>query len=277
MIDPYKVLGVSKSSSDSDIKTAYRKLAKEFHPDKGGSHEKFAEINAAYDSIKDADARAKLTEEQSLQNYQFSRTQRDPFADFNDLFTQHFGGQNPFKHNMHDFRAKPHNRDINITYSVDLEDVFNCVKKNLNISLPTGAQRAVTIEIPKGVTQGTQIKYDGFGDNSYPGKAGNLIVTYVIKNHSRFKVEDYNIIYPLELSLKEAMIGAEKIIETLDKRSLKLHIKSGTQPGTRLRIPEGGLPRRDAPNGNLYVEINVKIPELKLQDLDKTLTEVFKE
>ena len=276
MIDPYFVLGVGKNSSDSDIKAAYRKLAKEHHPDKGGSHEKFAEINAAYDSIKDADARAKLAEEQSFQRYQSNKSQQDPFANFNDLFAQHFGGQNPFRDNTINFRTGPRNQDINITYSVDLEDVFNCAKKNLNINLPNGTQRAVTIEIPKGVTHGTQIRYQGFGDNTYQGKPGNLLVTFQLKSHPKFRVEEYNVILPLQLSLKEALFGAEKVVETLDKRQLKLHIKSGTQIGTRLRIPEGGLPQPNKPNGNLYIEVSVIIPNLTEEDLDKTVRDVFK-
>jgi curved DNA-binding protein len=276
MIDPYSVLGVGKNSSDSDIKAAYRKLAKEHHPDKGGSHEKFAEINAAYDSIKDADARAKLAEEQSFQRYQSNRPQQDPFANFNDLFAQHFGGQNPFRDNTINFRTGPRNQDINITYSVDLEDVFNCAKKNLNINLPNGTQRAVTIEIPKGVTHGTQIRYQGFGDNTYQGKPGNLLVTFQLKSHPKFRVEEYNVILPLQLSLKEALFGTEKVVETLDKRQLKLHIKSGTQIGTRLRIPEGGLPQPNKPNGNLYIEVSVIIPNLTEEDLDKTVRDVFK-
>lgn len=276
MIDPYSVLGVGKNSSDSDIKAAYRKLAKEHHPDKGGSHEKFAEINAAYDSIKDADARAKLAEEQSFQRYQSNKPQQDPFANFNDLFAQHFGGQNPFRDNTINFRTGSRNQDINITYSVDLEDVFNCAKKNLNINLPNGTQRAVTIEIPKGVTHGTQIRYQGFGDNTYQGKPGNLLVTFQLKPHPKFRVEEYNVILPLQLSLKEALFGAEKVVETLDKRQLKLHIKSGTQIGTRLRIPEGGLPQPNKPNGNLYIEVSVIIPNLTEEDLDKTVRDVFK-
>ena len=276
MIDPYFVLGVGKNSSDSDIKAAYRKLAKEHHPDKGGSHEKIAEINAAYDSIKDADARAKLAEEQSFQRYQSNKSQQDPFANFNDLFAQHFGGQNPFRDNTINFRTGPRNQDINITYSVDLEDVFNCAKKNLNINLPNGTQRAVTIEIPKGVTHGTQIRYQGFGDNTYQGKPGNLLVTFQLKSHPKFRVEEYNVILPLQLSLKEALFGAEKVVETLDKRQLKLHIKSGTQIGTRLRIPEGGLPQPNKPNGNLYIEVSVIIPNLTEEDLDKTVRDVFK-
>jgi len=276
MIDPYKVLGVSKDSSDSEIKAAYRKLAKEHHPDKGGSHEKFAEINAAYDSIKDASARAKFTEDQAFRNYQSNKPQQDPFAEFNDLFAQHFGGQNPFRTGNFNFQQRSRNQDINITYSVDLEDVFNCAKKNLNINLPNGKQRAVTIEIPKGVTHGTQIRYQGFGDNTYQGNPGNLLVTFQLKPHPKFKVEDYNLILPLQLSLKEALFGTEKIVETLDRRQLKLHIKSGTQTGTRLRIPEGGLSQHNKPNGNLYIEVSVIIPSLTEADLDKTVRDVFK-
>ena len=93
MTDPYSILGVDKNADDAEIKAAYRKLAKEHHPDRGGDNELFAKINAAYDSVKDTAARQKLQEEQSFQQYQ-SRGQRsyqgNPF-DINEMFSQAFG------------------------------------------------------------------------------------------------------------------------------------------------------------------------------------------
>ena len=268
MTDPYSILGVDKSADDAEIKAAYRKLAKEHHPDRGGDNELFAKINAAYDSVKDAAARQKLQEEQSFQQYQSSGQrsyQGNPF-DFNEMFSQAFG-RNGFNFQQ---TVKSRNRDVAVTYTVSVEDVYNCVTKNVNINFPNGS-RQVSISIPKGVTHGSQVRYAGMGDNSQEGPAGNLTVEFIIKPDDTYRVDEYDLTMMLNISIREAMLGAEKIIDTLDNRKLKLHIKSGTQSGTRLRIPECGLPQRNQPNGNLYIEVSVQIPSLTEQDLDKPL------
>jgi curved DNA-binding protein len=263
MTDPYSILGIDKNASDNEIKSAYRKLAKEHHPDRGGDGEKFAKINAAYDSIKDANARSAYQQEQDFSRYQ---QQGNPFRanpfEFEDFFSQHFN-------------RTPRNQDVNITIYVDLEDVIQSTTKTIQYNLNNGSKREVEIKIPKGVTEDTKVRFAGLGDNSKPGQAGNLFVTFRIKHHKEYSVEEYDLIKRLNINIKEAMVGTTKQIDTLDGRSLRLNIKPGTQSGTRLRIPEGGLPRRGHPNGNLYIEIKVKIPSLTEQDLTKTLEELF--
>ena len=92
-----------------------------------------------------------------------------------------------------------------------------------------------------------------------------------------FSVDGYNWVKKLNRKLKEAMLGTDKSINTLDNRGIKLHIKSGTQSGTKLRIPESGLPRKVKSNGDLLVDIRVKIPALVESDLEKTFAEVLNE
>jgi len=269
MTDPYEVLGVTPNSSDSELKSAYSKLAKEHHPDRGGDGEKFAKINAAYDSIRDSDARANYQQEKDFSQYQ---QQRNPFEfranfgdnsfDFEDLFAQHFN-------------RTPRNQDVSITVYVELEDVYNGDMKTIRYNLNNGKTREVDIQIPKGVTENTKVRFSGLGDNTKPGPAGNLFVTFRLKSHPEFSVEDYNLVKRLNINIIEAMVGTEKTIQTLDKRNLKLHIKPGTQSGTRLRIPESGLPQKNQPNGNLFIEIKVNIPSLTEQDLDKKISDLF--
>jgi curved DNA-binding protein len=273
MTDPYKILGVNKNSSDKEIKTAYRKLAKEHHPDTGGDGNKFAEISSAYDSIKDADARAKLNSEQNPFNNQNFHQQRNPFDNFDTMFEQHFGPyHNPFNN------RRPHrqaNKNIKIQYHVDLKEVFNNELKNLNVQFGNGVYRTVSIRIPKGITHGAEVRYQGYGENIHPGNPGDLFVTFLFKTNNDYIVEEFNLIKRLNISIREAMLGAEKVIETLDGRSLKLNIKPGTQSKTRLRIPESGLPRVNLPNGNLYIEINVQIPVITDTDLNRPLGDVL--
>lgn len=263
MNNPYTVLGVSAGATDAEIKAAYRKLAKEHHPDRGGDNNKFAEINAAYDSIKDTDARLQYGDRQAQQAAQRGYRQNQAFTgafDFNEMFADTFRPRS----------FKPQNKDVEVIFDISLEDVYNCATKNVNITYPNG-NRQVTIQVPKGTTHGTRVKYPGMGENYYPTPAGSLTVEFRIKPHSVYTIEGHDLVMRLNISVKEAMFGAEKIIETIDGRQLKLNLKSGTQSNTRLRIPESGLTQRNLPNANLYIEIIVNIPSLSEEDLNKPL------
>lgn len=254
MNDPYKILGVARNSSDEEIKQAYKRLVKEHHPDRpNGNEEKFKQVNDAYERIKNGE---------TIYNSDSSpHNRRNPF-DFDDLFTQHFGNIQ-------------RNKNIETTFYIDIVDIFNAATKSIQLQLSNGTTRIVNIQIPHGVTIGSKVRYHGYGENIKQGPPGDLFITFIIKDHPKFKVEEYDIIYPLSISVKEAMIGTEKTIQTLDNRHLKLHIKAGTQPNTRLRIPEAGLPKRNLPNGNLYIEIKIHIPVLTEQDLDKKLQDLL--
>jgi len=261
MSDPYATLGVGRNSTDAEIKSAYRKLAKQHHPDIGGDQQKFAEISAAYDNIKDAQARQNF-EAQQFEPQGFGQSHspfgHNPFGDhFNDMFEQ------VFRHRQ--------NPNTSVTFHVDLEDVYHCASKNVNISQPNGISKPVTIKIPRGITHGDQVRYQAMGPNG-----GDLLVNFQIKPHREYNVQGHHLHKKLNISLKEALIGSEKLINTLDNRGIKLHIKAGTQSGTKLRIPESGLPRRNLPNGDLIIEVRVNIPKLDEQDLNKTLKEILR-
>ena len=262
MNDPYTILGVSPNSSDQEIKSAYRKLAKQHHPDTGGDQQRFAEISSAYDSIKNAESRQNF-ENSHYDPSNFQQSQ-NPFADafghnFDDMFQQMFS------------QRASRNQNTHVTYHVDLQDVHDCATKNLNISMPNGMSKPVKITIPKGIASGQQVRYTGMAPNG-----SDLIVEFIFKPHNEFAVQEHNLIKKLNITLKEALFGTDKVINTLDNRGIKLHIKAGTQSGTKLRVPESGLPRRNLPNGDLFIEIKVKLPNLKPQDMDKTLREILR-
>ncbi len=255
MNDPYTTLGVSRGSTDAEIKSAYRKLAMQHHPDKGGDSKRFADINNAYDNIKDANSRQNFDNGPS--NFQQSHS---PFthhfgANFEDVFNQMF---------------KQQVRHTEVQFHVDIEDIYQQKNKHLNISQPNGQSKAITIGIPKGITHGDQVRYGGMGPNG-----GDLLVTFLIKKHPEYVVEQHNVHKRLPITLREAMCGTEKVVRTLDNKDIKLHIKSGTQSGTKLRIPENGLPRRNLPNGDMIIEVKINIPKLSIDDLNRPLKDVL--
>lgn len=266
MTNPYDILGVDNSSSDADIKTAYRRMAKKHHPDAGGDEKHFAEISNAYDQIKNADSRFNWEQSQTNpSNFQHANNPfRQNFGDFNDIFNQMFGqhGGNA---------ARGFSRDVDITYHAEMEDVFNCATKQINVTMPNGMSKPVSINIPRGIQHGSRVKYDGMSP-----AGGDLYVRFMIKKHiSRTIDNNNNIIQKQTIDLKTAAFGGELLIVTLDNRHIKVNIQAGTQSGTKLRIPESGLPRRNLPNADLIVEIKVIIPKLDIPDLYKPVQDVL--
>ena len=262
MIDPYSTLGVGKNATDAEIKSAYRRLAKQWHPDAGGDETKFANVSNAYNMIKDADSRQNFENEKfNPSNFQQSQSPfGQQFGNFEHIFSQMFG------QNMQRPQPKP---QTNLVFNVDVQDVFDGATKNINVSIGNQS-KPLSITIPKGIKSGDEVIYQNMAPTG-----GDLVIKFVINEDPNCYTQGHNLIRTLSVGVVEAMIGTEKIITTLDKKQFKLHIKSGTQSGTKLRIPEGGLPRRNLPNGDLIMEVKVKIPKLNNNDLDKKLRDML--
>ena len=246
MSDPYTTLGVNRNSSDAEIKSAYRRLAKAHHPDAGGDQQKFAEISSAYDSIKDDQSRQNF--EKGPSNFQQSHSpyEMNFGSNFQDIFDQMFNNN---QRAMRQTQANVH---------VSLQDFYDAQPVLVNIS--TGQyQKPVKLAIPKGVAPGELVRYQGMAPDG-----GDLMVRFTIKEDSKYTLDEFNVHQSVDITLHTAIFGGEKVIETLDKKQIKLHIKSGTQSGTKLRIPEGGLARRNLPNADMIIEIKVRIPRLEL-------------
>ena len=248
MSDPYATLGVSRTSTDDEIKSAYRRLAKKHHPDIGGDQKRFAEISSAYDNIKDHDSRQNFDNGPS--NFQQSHS---PFEEnfgrnFQDMFDQMFTQQT---RSLNQRQANVH---------VSLQDFMSGRPLKVNVSAGD-YQKPVRLAIPRGIAPGELVRYQGMAPDG-----GDLMVRFTIKSDSKYTLDEFNVHQTLHVNLHTAIFGGEKIVDTLDNKQIKLHIKSGTQSGTKLRIPEGGLPRRNLPNADMIIEIKVRIPRL---DVDK--------
>lgn len=257
MLDYYKVLGVDKNASQNEIKQAFRKLAMRYHPDKGGDENKFKEINIAYDTLGDPSKRANY-DNPSPQFH--GGTFRDHFgADYQDIFGQMFGrGASPFG-----FRGQAPNQHVHATVVVELEDVLYGKTIDAEIGFRNGSKKLVSINIPKGIPAGAQIRYPGMGDHSEPrAPAGDLFVKVKINKHHKFERSDSNLIVNHTITAYDAMLGTDIHVGTLDRKTLTVVIKPGTQPGTILSCKGEGLPDPNSgQRGNLLVKINVTIPK----------------
>ncbi len=267
MKDYYKILGISKSSSEEDIKKAYRKAAMKHHPDRGGDEKTFKEIEEAYRVLSDPEKKS-MIDKGIDPNANNQRYQSGNFQDMEDIFSA-FGfnfGFNPRGH-----REPQKNKSLNINMTLSLEEAYTGVNKSLSISYPGGKEKIVNVNIPCGVDNGIAIRYAGMGDDSIPQyPAGDLNIIIRISSHPRFAREGYNLLTDVTVDCFDAILGTTVRINTLDNRVLEVTVPPGTQPNTTLRIKNEGM-RDDKGNcGYLYVRVGVTIP--KINDISKQQT-----
>ena len=217
------------------------------HPDKGGDGKKFAQINEAYDTLKDPVKRQQYNNPQN-NNTQFHWNSEN----INDIFGNMFNQRN--------------HRQMAVQLAVDiaLEDVLQ--GKSLIITYQTNRNReeSVNIQVPRGAKHGDQIRFQGLGNEIAPGIRGDLIVIIRIKKHHKFEVDGLNLYYKHNISCLDLITGTEIIVETLDRRNLKVNVPAGTQNGKILSLSQQGLPERQTGRkGNLYVELFAQIPRVK--------------
>ena len=255
-MDYYSILGVSKDASEQDIRKAYKKQSMQHHPDRGGNEEKFKQVNEAYSTLKDPHKRDVYDQQQTGNRQAFN---------FN-------------SENIHDiFGNMFNNRQMSVQLAVDimLEDVLQ--GKNLIITYNTNRQReeSVNINIPVGAKHGDQIRFQGLGNEIAPGVRGDLIVNIRIRKHHKFTVDGLNLYYKQDVNCFDLIAGKDIVVETLDRRNLKVNIPAGTQNGKILNLTGQGLPdRMTGRKGNLYLEINAYIPRVKDPALIKEITDI---
>lgn len=251
MQDPFRTLGVSKNASEAEIRTAYRKLAKEYHPDTGGDQEKFKEVTNAYEQIKSGNVHVNDPFSQGGFN-----TRADFGEQFNSIFGQQFGG--------HWHSQRQGNRDVSIAYNITLEEIYSGVNKDLQINMPQGRKKIVNIDIPPGIKHGDKIKFSKCGDDTLKNfTPGDLYVTIKEQKHTEYTRSKDDCVITHKIPVKLAMTGGHTEVRSIDGSTFKLTIKAGTQPGTKLRIPEAGFPIfHTKKTGSLIVTIGVIIPAI---------------
>ncbi|MBN1332546.1 MAG: DnaJ domain-containing protein [Synergistales bacterium] len=286
--DYYKILGVDRDAGQDVIRKVYRKLAKKFHPDvnkEPGAEQKYKDINEAYEVLKDPEKRQKYDTLGS--DWREGDTFTPPpgyggvhmdFGDedlggFSDFFRSVFGGMSGMG-NMEDIffgsaRAPRKGRDQEVQLHLSLEEIFQGGRRSIILETrepsPDGrfasSKRTLNVNIPRGVTDGTRLRLSGQGSPGMGGGArGDLYVRIILKAHSRFEVDGYDIRCGLNISPWEAVLGTSVPLETLDGK-VSLKIPSGTQSGQTLRLRGKGLYHKNSSNrGDLLVRIQIVVP-----------------
>ncbi len=286
--DYYKILGVNRKASQKEIKKAYRKLAVKYHPDKNqgnkDAEEKFKQISEAYEVLGDSNKRKKYdTLGKNWNSFQSGQTYSggNPFEDFNfgqgsnymDL-EDFMNGSNQFSDFFNAFfsgskRAKSANyrdswtnvqqaADYETTIEITLEEAYHGTSRIIQLE-----NEKIRIRIKPGITDNQNLRIKGKGQKASNGQIdGDLYVRIKVLKHSKFKRKENDLYLTHKINLFTAVLGGEIFIETIDGK-VKLPIKAGTQNGKTFRLKNKGMPVYNSKNqfGNLYVKIEVQIPE----------------
>ncbi|HLA63408.1 MAG TPA: J domain-containing protein [Rhodothermales bacterium] len=282
--DHYATLGVAEDASADDIKKAFRRLAREYHPDRNSgdraAEDKFKEVQEAYDTVGDAAKRK-----------QYDRMRRDPFAGgfgagagagpgryyrapdgtyvhvdaagagpeqdytfsgggIEDILGGLFGGGDPFGRRA---QRQPATRDTEAVLPLPFEDALRGGGQTFRVGDET-----LRLEIPQGVKSGHKMRLRGRGPEG-PGGRGDLYVTIEVQPHPRFRRDGDDLILTETVNAVEAMLGAPREVETPYGGRVRVKVRPGTQPGERLRLRGQGV-RSERGTGDLYVEVAVTIP-----------------
>jgi DnaJ-class molecular chaperone len=249
MTDHYAALGVPRTAAADEIKRAFRRLASQHHPDKGGDTQKFQAIQAAY---------ATLGDEQKRAEYDNPRPQFSGFSGFhgtpggvniNDIFGQMFGQQFAQQH------QHPRRGHVRMTLWITLLDVATGGRRTVSLGTQAGVS-AVEIDIPLAINDGENVQYEGIG----PGGA-DLVVQFRISPDRTWQRDGLNLTQEVRIDVLNLILGGELTIDTLTGKTLSTTVPARTQPGTILRLRGQGLKDRAGRVGDIFVKVQTFLPD----------------
>jgi curved DNA-binding protein len=251
MQNPYQTLGVNRDATADEIKRAYRKLASQHHPDKGGDKTRFQDIQAAYDTLSDTNKRAAYDNPGfGGMNPGFGFRADAPF-DFQTIFDI-FGTRF-----QHPGQAQHQRRQqARMSLWVTLRDVAEGGMRTISVGTQSGTQ-AVEIEIPPGINDGDTVQYPGAG----PIAGMDLVITYRIHPDAKFSRQGLNLFLDHAVDVWHLITGGNTIIKDIIGNSLDMTIPARTQPGTTVRLRGRGLRGRNNQTGDLLVKLQARIPD----------------
>lgn len=257
----YETLGVGENAGPDEIKKAYRKLASQHHPDKGGDTAMFQKVEEAYRILSDP---------QKREHYDLERQggfQGMPGGmphDIHDIFRNFgfsFNGHDPFAQMRQQYHRR--NRDIRVEINMPLADTLQDQSKPISVQTGTGERVDVQVNIPRGVTSGSNIRYGSLGDNSIPNVArGDLYVQINVVDNPKFQSNGLDLYTRISVNCLLAIVGGDIVVDGLDGKSFVITLPAGTQPGVKFRIANQGLYQLNSDQrGHLYAELAVTIPQ----------------
>ena len=293
-IDYYKILGIDKSATEAEVKKAYRKLARKYHPDLNPNdkeaEQKFKEVNEANEVLSNPENRKKYDQygenwkhseefEKQRQQQQSRRGgQQGGFGgfegfggfsgggDYSDFFESMFGGRAARGRSQ---ARQSKGGDFNAELHLDLKDVYTTHKRELTIN-----GKNIRLTIPAGVENGQVIKISGMGaEGLNGGPKGDLYITFTIENRTKFKLDKHDLYSTVDLDLYTAILGGEITVDTFDGK-VKLKVMPGTQNGTKVKLKGKGFPvyKKEGVFGDLYITYQIVIPK-HLSEKEKDLFE----
>ena len=293
-IDYYKVLGLDKTASDKDIKNAYRKLARKYHPDlnpnDAEANKKFQQLNEANEVLADPEKRKKYDkygenwqhgeaydqarqQQQSQQrSYGGGGAQGFDFegfgsgGDFSDFFQSMFGSGGGADRGR---QTRYRGQDFNAELQLNLTQIAETHKQTLTVN-----GKNIRITIPAGVENGQTIKIAGHGGpGANGGPGGDLFIKFLVNDDPRFRRQGADLFAIAKIDVYTAVLGGELTIDTLTGK-VKLNVKPETQNGTKVKLKGKGLPvyKKEGQHGDLYITYDVQIPT-NLSDKQKQLFE----
>jgi curved DNA-binding protein len=288
--DYYDVLGVSRTASDADLKQAYRRLAKKYHPDANpndpSAENRFKEINEAYEVLGDATKRARY----DRLGHAFEQAPGNGGAthnvDFSEILDSIFGGMGTATSRR---GGREHSRvwtpgvderpgggvsgrDLEHKVKITLQEAYNGTTR-----LVTRGSRKVRVNIPPGAKDGTKVRLAGEGESGVGGVSGDLFLIVEVEPDSRFERAEDDLTVDARVDMFTAILGGEIEVPTLE-RPLKIKIPAGSQSGRKMRLPGKGMPVLRRPNeaGDLYVRLLITVPE-NLTDEQRDLVEQLRD
>lgn len=305
--DLYEILGVSRTASDEEIKRAYRRLAKQFHPDRNAnnpeSEEKFKEVQHAYSVLRDKEKRAQYdrygevgvgdfrTDPSGEKVYTWGSGSKVNVEDLEDLFSAFEGRGGPFEsifgrvggaRNRSRRKARPQPRQgadrkrrLNLGFEQAVQGV--AIEVDVNPRSNGGKRETLEVRIPPGVEDGQQIRVPGKGEpGESGGPPGDLFLICTVRPHAYFRRQGRDIYLDLPVSFAEAALGAKIDVPTMNGQ-VTLNVPPGTSSGAKLRLKGRGVPADGSHSaGDQYAVVKVVAPE-KLSDEQKELLEKLAE
>ncbi len=275
--DLYRVLGVSRTADQKEIRRAYREKARKYHPDINkdpSAEEQFKRISEANDVLSDPETRAQYdrfgenfrqyagapgaTDERNAAGRRSSAGPRysgwtnfssnDQYGvSWEDLFGDVFAGGSG--------RGSDHSAELELS----IEEAYRGGRRTVRVADPLGGSREYEIDIPAGATDGERLRIQGAGGTG-TGGTGDLIVTLRVRDSRRYRLTGANIEMELPISPWEAALGAD-VLTDAPGGAITVHVPAGSSSGRRLRLRGQGMPRRSGPAGDLYARIKVVVPK----------------